>query len=461
MNSLDILECKIKELLYEVEFPYAMAGEIDTISILYELASKSKWGKSENKNVNFISKKLDVSNKLFLGFNNNGKKETDLVLTDKLWLEILIAVLYKATIIESDGKSNSKKLKRFNTLFKAMDIYMPKWFSSESELGRNMESAWGGLIQSLPENFSHYIETNNENTNNLHYEKNETIIPLTVLFYEGPIARAYLETIKSLGFKPKKIIELVSAKDIVTKKDVGSWLPKAIRKYYAASVQRQKIHYWPNQLKSKNQKLISCICNQVQEKLGFKKCTLDNATALLPLSNYSDVIYTLLVDGLNDKNLLEYLLEEKPGAILFTGGGIVPSKLLELQHLKYLHIHPGFLPSIRGADCSLWSSLLTGYISASCFYMSPGIDIGDIIYSAWLPKLFFDIDIKNMDQKSIYRSVYSYLDPWVRSFVLRSIIGENSKFINLPSESQKEEDGETFHFMHERLQAVSFCKMFK
>lgn len=139
----------------------------------------------------------------------------------------------------------------------------------------------------------------------------------------------------------------------------------------------------------------------------------------------------------------------------------MPATLLALKHLKFLHIHPGFLPDIRGADCTLWSSLLTGHTSATCFYMSPGIDTGDIISPYWLPRLSFNTDIKNIDRQSIYRAVYGFLDPWVRAFVLRDVIYLNNNYEALASISQSEENGATFHFMHQRLRNASFEMLFK
>ena len=42
---------------------------------------------------------------------------------------------------------------------------------------------------------------------------------------------------------------------------------------------------------------------------------------------------------------------------------------------------------ICGADCMLWSALIFGYPSASCFYMDEGKDTGNIVEAYWLPSL--------------------------------------------------------------------------
>lgn len=460
METLDKLEQQIHKVLKLVKQPVSTHGEIDTYLVLYELASQPEWGAEELQKLDFISKRLDISRKFFLGYHTNGRKAVDTELTNQVWLDLAVAILFKATLIVQDELTRAIHLKRFNTLFKALDILNPKWLSPNSDLGKSMESDWQSLIQMAPEFNNNLDICRYQKTNHDQDSHKETIIPLTILFYEGPIARAYLETIKSLGFKPKKIIELVASKDVATKKPVGKWLPKGMRKSYAAYTQRNKIHYWPKQLKKTKPEFVNGILAEVQKKLGFSRNFIGDACSILPLSTYSNCVESLLVDGLGDNELLQYLSEESAAAVLYTGGGLVPAKLLELQHLRFLHIHPGFLPNIRGADCALWSSLLTGYTSATCFYMSPGIDTGDVIHPCWLPEFSFDVDTQNIERQSMYRSVYSFLDPWIRSFVLREVIVNNVQYDALDSESQMEINGVTFHFMHQRLQQVAFKKLF-
>ncbi|EFL91636.1 hypothetical protein REG_1079 [Candidatus Regiella insecticola LSR1] len=84
---------------------------------------------------------------------------------------------------------------------------------------------------------------------------------------------------------------------------------------------------------------------------------------------------------------------------LFTGGGIVPGSFFNLKNTRFLHIHPGYLPNIRGADCLLWSTMLAGYASATCFYLDPGIDTGDVINAAFLPKIRLPDAASHLDEK--------------------------------------------------------------
>jgi hypothetical protein len=459
MKILVDLEQHIQDTVKLVEIPTLPSGDIDTRTSLYNLALAPEWSEAEWEKVDFFSKRMDISCKLFLGYLNSGRKATNSELADPVWLDLAVAIFLKAAFLVDEGQNISVSLKRFNTMFKAMDISRPGWLSPDSEIGKSMESKWKSLTSNLPVPPEiHYGTENSE----LHDQAGKELaaIPLTVLFYEGPIARAYLETIRSLGFKPTKIVELVAARDVSTKKLVGKWLPRGMRASYAASIQRSKISYWPRQLLKTQAGLVEGILNEVRAKFGIPRATIDRAYSLLPLSSFSDHVESILVESLSDSGLQQFLSHEPAGAILFTGGGIVPAALLDIQHLKFLHIHPGYLPKIRGADCALWSALLTGNTSATCFYMSPGIDTGDIISPCWLPKLVLDVNAKDAGLSTLYRAVYGFLDPWVRAYVLRAVLMAHRRYDDLEAVAQSDGDGTTFHFMHKRLQQAAFEQLF-
>ena len=176
-------------------------------------------------------------------------------------------------------------------------------------------------------------------------------IPLTVLFYEGPNSRAYLETIFSLGLRPQKIIKLISSRDIVTKKPVAPWLPFGLKRRYAEYIQTSKIHYWPKRISREHKEIYERCREAVASSFGFRGETIQEAVKLNDLSRYSNVVEKIAVENLRDRKLLDHLSSESKGTLLFTGGGIAPAKMLSIEHLKFIHIHPGYLPEIRGADC--------------------------------------------------------------------------------------------------------------
>ena len=47
---------------------------------------------------------------------------------------------------------------------------------------------------------------------------------------------------------------------------------------------------------------------------------------------------------------------------------------------KFVHIHPGYLPYVRGADAILWSIKKYNEYASTSFIINKNIDAGDIIY---------------------------------------------------------------------------------
>jgi hypothetical protein len=167
-----------------------------------------------------------------------------------------------------------------------------------------------------------------------------------------------------------------------------------------------------------------------------------------------------LVDGLRD-TALERHIRGLPGplAILFTGGGLVPAELLDIPHCRFIHVHPGVLPSVRGADGLLWSLLLRGRPGASVFYMSPGLDEGDLIASGEFDLPPLPVDFAEMDVMTAYRLLYSFVDPLLRAcMLLRVIESASTSIFDLPAQAQRG-DGTTFHFMNARLRRIVFDRL--
>lgn len=85
------------------------------------------------------------------------------------------------------------------------------------------------------------------------------------------------------------------------------------------------------------------------------------------------------------------------------------------------------------------------------FIIRSSFDTGDIINSTFLPKINLPKDVSKLDKKMIYLFLYSFIDPWVRSVVLRDTLKSSNYFKNIDKYPQKIEDGNTFHFMQENM----------
>lgn len=285
------------------------------------------------------------------------------------------------------------------------------------------------------------------------------VLPIDVLFYEGPIARSYLEMLYSLRCKPRRIIRLIAKRDLVTKEPVGRFLPLFLRNKYSAIVQTQKIHHWPKYLFRTHNKLCIELFNQLSETLKIEQDIFLKTINLRPLSNYCDRVIDFPINSLRDAELVEFINHQKATCYLFTGGGIIPKTYFDIEDTQFLHIHPGYLPDIRGADCLLWSIMLSGHPSATCFYMDSGIDTGSIINTAFLPKIALPSSAANLDEKMLYRLLYSFIDPWVRAVVLRDTLRATNYLENIVSTPQSIDAGTTFHFMSDNMKKTLFSTL--
>lgn len=452
MNILEIIDALMEQKLANLKRPTLKKDAFDMEQMIYQLAVKKNWRERELTHIKFILKKMNLGKKIFSTYDKSERKTTDNEL-DNEYIELIILVMIRYIFLDHNT-SKSIFFRNINSLYKMLDIHSPAWID-ETGLMSHIETKINQICMELPETDAKPLVMHvNSPPIELTHSTFKTI-PLTVLFYEGPIARSYLATLKSLGFKPQKIINLISANDLISKKAVGKFLPKTLRKLYAYRAQQRKIHFWPKRLAMTFEKLVDEIFIELEKKLDLRINVLKEANHMLPLSVYSDSVVEILIDDLNDPVLYDVCMNELASAFLFTGGGIVPAKLLDIPKHKFIHIHPGYLPDFRGADCTLWSSFLTGQTSASCFYMSPGIDDGDVIIAKWLPNLVLKEAVKSIETKTRYRLIYSFVDPWVRSFVLRELVSAYTDFLSINA-VQQQNDGTMYYFMHDKMKALVF-----
>ncbi len=424
----------------------AAATLIDVQAELTALLHTDAWNAKQLTFFHGWMKKMDIAKAQYLHYDQQWKPGPNKqpVKQEHRQLSVLLALQYLHSSAIQQAHPG-QQLKTINVLFKMLeqveDVFglMP---SAVSQYLQNM------LNNSKPQAVATTPTVNTGGGAN-------KILPITVLFSEGPIARAYLEAIAALGLKVNKIIRLVSSVDLVSKKPVGSLLPKAMKVNYAANKQFKQMFYWPHHYQSKHAKVIELIQSQIQRQLSFDRQTLLNGVKNRDLQTHAVSVESLFVTGLKDAALATALSAEKDPLFLYTGGGIVPESLLNMAGKKLIHIHPGHLPEIRGADCVLWSQVLQQRMSASAFFMAPGIDVGDVLQACWLPQIHLNFP-QQVDSRVKYRLIYGYLDPWVRAFVLQQLIHLTQGFDVLDTTPQVEDEGMTYHFMHEQLKKLAY-----
>jgi methionyl-tRNA formyltransferase len=81
----------------------------------------------------------------------------------------------------------------------------------------------------------------------------------------------------------------------------------------------------------------------------------------------------------NAPDAIARLQEWSPDLIIFTGGNILRSQLLDVPRLGVLNVHLGLLPEIRGMSTSEWSLLTRVPVGVTIHYIDAGIDTGPIL----------------------------------------------------------------------------------
>lgn len=101
-------------------------------------------------------------------------------------------------------------------------------------------------------------------------------------------------------------------------------------------------------------------------------------------------------DDVNAQEVLFEIARHSPDIVVFSGyGGQILSKEHFKTHIRYLHMHPGWLPDERGSTTIYYSILNKKNISVTAFYMTAEIDAGEDVVKKQYP---IPNGIVNIDQ---------------------------------------------------------------
>jgi hypothetical protein len=286
--------------------------------------------------------------------------------------------------------------------------------------------------------------------------------PFIVLAHEGPQARAYLSRLKRAGLSVNAIVLMIGEKDPTTGQRIGRLLPGALRRRYAEKRQEITENFWPRRIRAQHPWLVENMVGALEAVCPGAGATVDAVLGTFDYGAYAEQVVRVQSEGYSDPRLAEALRRMGGGVALFTGGGILRRALLDLPGWRFLHVHPGRLPQVRGADGLLWSMLLRERPGCSAFFMAPGIDEGEVIAADDLEPFRFVIGGRpRPDDATLYRALFSYCDPLLRAeFLVRRVLGGANDIGALPSVPQDLAVGRTYHFLHPQLRAKALERLF-
>lgn len=286
-------------------------------------------------------------------------------------------------------------------------------------------------------------------------------IPVTVLAWEGPQARAYLVRMARAGLRPERIVVMV--RDAVAERLAD--LPGAVdvaRRYGARAQDRSHNHH-PYRIRREHPALVRAVTAAVEPLVPGAPAIVDAMFSGFRWEAYADTVDYVICDSYRSPRLHRKLAELAPATVVFTGGGIVPKAVFAIDGLTLVHVHTGLLPHVRGADVLLWSLLVRGRPGVSAFVMSPGLDDGDVLATWETDPLVIDVPAGSRpDDETLYRSVFSFVDPLLRAELLvRDVLDTDRDLRHLQAEPQDLATGVTFHFMHPIVRGRALESLFR
>ena len=155
---------------------------------------------------------------------------------------------------------------------------------------------------------------------------------------------------------------------------------------------------------------------------------------------------TVRAGSINDRAVADAVRRTGADCVIFSGGGLLRKEMLSLPQ-RFLHVHPGLVPHVRGSMAVEWGVLLHGRCAASAFLMAEEIDAGEIIAT----RLF--------DAPAIERGHISPLySAHIRSELLVDVIRSYSRDGCFSTIAQDPAEGATFYKMHPVLNDVVFWR---
>lgn len=281
-------------------------------------------------------------------------------------------------------------------------------------------------------------------------------LPLAMLFHEGPTARAYLEIMRREGYRVRTILRIVPAPG-----PLARWLPGSLRRRMSAVGNEKRANHWPRVLADRFPGLCRAMTGRIESAFELGDGFIDALRDGREIDAYAETVHDIELHGLKDHRLPRHLGDHRETPILFTGGGILPPAVFKVPGVRLLHVHPGYLPHVKGADGLLWSTLVRGRPGASAFLMAPGLDVGDVLDASETEPLTFEIpEGEKPDDGDLYRMIFSFYDPVLRAHKLRALLPlleSGSEPVGTP---QNVAEGTTYHFMEARTRHRALARLF-
>ena len=274
---------------------------------------------------------------------------------------------------------------------------------------------------------------------------------ICVLATEHNVCRAYLGQLDDLGLVPEQILYFQRTKPDgvrIRARSIARHVRNRLRSAVSPS-RPQPIQKLPAAVRKRFLGLLKDYCVKQSFSIPDFECEMDDI-----IVRYDSVRH-VESNQINSETVIRALADCPQEFVVFCGGGILRREILSLPK-RFIHIHPGVVPDVKGADGILWSSLVRRKIGMSAFFMNEGIDTGDILKTQEydIPRLFeFPTNAASRWQLSNF--IVNFVDPVFRAKLLSELFENNSDPGKWTTTIQNPLDGKVYYFMHDAVKQHS------
>lgn len=286
-------------------------------------------------------------------------------------------------------------------------------------------------------------------------------LPLTVLAWEGPQTRAYLVRMQRAGIRPERIVLMVRD-PLAAKLGQPNARANPVLMAWGERAQDKAHNFHPYRIRKKHPKLVRAIADAMEAVIDDPMAFYADMYEGFSYDDHADEVLRVAANSYKDPNLVSALKPLGATTIIFTGGGIVPASVFAIEGIRLIHVHTGFLPYVRGADVLLWSLLVRGRPGVSAFFMTPGLDDGDVLAARELDPLQIPLaEGDRVDDDTLYRALFSFIDPVIRAELLvADVLEPAGDLAQLSAVPQDLSVGITYHFMHPNVRSRGLRALF-
>ena len=265
---------------------------------------------------------------------------------------------------------------------------------------------------------------------------------LPIIFVENPISRSFINVLVEKNILDTEIIYLNKTFSF-----------GFLEKFYFKSR-----NYYPRLfLQDSN---LNYLIDQIEDFFELNRGFVGSIYKFDNIYKFKN-IHKINSNSINSQDSIEFF-KNHSGSHYLNANQEILREIFESKKF-FFHIHPGYLPKVKGADGSLHSIDKFGEIGCSFFEMTKKIDEGKILKRINLN--FTKLKLNKLAKykvKDLYRIWFSFFDPALRAYMYKNSIETNLDIKDkLLFKTYNDEESKYYSFINENELKNIFLKIFK